>query len=49
MNQAVYILFKEGLRQELVTRDGETVGVVNLMSVFRELLETVSPECYVEW
>jgi CBS-domain-containing membrane protein len=49
MNQAVYILFKEGLRQQLVTRDGETVGVVNLMSVFRELLETVSPECYVEW
>lgn len=49
MNQAVYILFKEGLRQQLVAREGEPVGVLNLMSVFRELLETVGPECYVEW
>jgi CBS domain-containing protein len=49
MNQAIYILFKEGLRQQLVTRDGEPVGVLNLMCVFRELLETVSPECYVNW
>ncbi|HID29210.1 MAG TPA: CBS domain-containing protein [Desulfobacterales bacterium] len=49
MNQAVWILFKEGVRQQLVTRDGEPVGVVNLMCVFRELLETVGPECYVEW
>jgi len=49
MNQAIYMLFKEGLRQQLVTRDGEPVGVLNLMCVFRELLETVSPECYVEW
>ena len=49
MNQAVWILFKEGVRQQLVTKDGEPVGVVNLMCVFRELLETVGPECYVEW
>ena len=49
MNQAVYILFREGLRQQLVTRDGKPVGVLNLMSVFKELLETVSPECYVDW
>jgi hypothetical protein len=49
MNQAVYILFREGLRQQLVTRDGEPVGVLNLMCVFKELLETVSPECYVDW
>ena len=49
MNQAIWILFKEGVRQQLVTRDGETVGVVNLMCVFRELLETVGPECHVHW
>ncbi len=49
MNQAIYILFREGLRQQLVTRDGEPVGVLNLMCVFRELLETVGPECYVKW
>lgn len=41
MNQAIYTLFKENVRQQLVTRDGEIVGVVNLMCVFRELLETV--------
>ena len=49
MNEAIWILFKEGVRQQLVTRDGEPVGVVNLMCVFRVLLETVGPECYVEW
>lgn len=41
MNQAIYTLFKENVRQQLVTRDGKIVGVVNLMCVFRELLETV--------
>ena len=49
MNQAIWILFKEDVRQQLVTRDGETVGVVNLMCVFKALLDTVGPECYVEW
>ncbi len=50
MNQAIYTLFKEGVRQQLVTdRDGKIVGVINLMCVFRELLETVGPECGVEW
>jgi len=49
MNQAIYILFKEGVRQQLVTRDGKVVGVVNLMCVFRELLETIGPECGVTW
>ena len=44
MNQAIYTLFKEGVRQQLVTRDGKIVGVVNLMCVFRELLETIGPE-----
>jgi CBS domain-containing protein len=44
MNQAIYTLFKEGVRQQLVTRDDKIVGVVNLMCVFRELLETIGPE-----
>ncbi len=41
MNQAIYTLFKENVRQQLVTREGKIVGVVNLMCVFRELLETI--------
>ncbi len=50
MNQAVYILFKEGIRQQLVAdQSGKIVGVINLMCVFRELLETVGPECGVHW
>ncbi|KPK30250.1 MAG: hypothetical protein AMK69_03925 [Nitrospira bacterium SG8_3] len=49
MNLAIYILFKEGVRQQLVERDGEIVGVINLMVLLNEFLETVSPECYVKW
>ncbi|OEU83252.1 MAG: hypothetical protein BA865_07900 [Desulfobacterales bacterium S5133MH4] len=47
LNYAIYVLFREGIRQQLVTRDGEVVGMVNLMVVFKELLETVGPECGV--
>ncbi|MDY6986843.1 MAG: CBS domain-containing protein [Thermodesulfobacteriota bacterium] len=49
MNLAIYILFKEGVRQQLVERDGQIVGVINLMVLLNEFLETVGPECYVEW
>lgn len=49
MNLAIYILFKEGVRQQLVERDGKIVGVINLMVLLNEFLETVGPECYVEW
>jgi len=49
MNLAIYILFKEGVRQQLVERDGKVVGVMNLMVLLNEFLETVGPECYVEW
>ncbi len=49
MNLAIYVLFKEGVRQQLVERDGKIVGVINLMVLLNEFLETVGPECYVEW
>ena len=50
INHAIYIMFKENVRQPLVFREGgEIVGVVNLMQIFTELLETVGPECYVDW
>jgi CBS-domain-containing membrane protein len=49
MNLAIYILFKDGVRQQLVERNGEIVGVINLMVLLNEFLETVSPECYVDW
>jgi predicted transcriptional regulator len=49
MNLAIYILFKDGVRQQLVERNGEIIGVINLMVLLNEFLETVSPECYVDW
>lgn len=49
MNHSIFVLFKDGVRQQLVERGGEIVGVINLMVVLTELLETVGPECHVNW
>jgi predicted transcriptional regulator len=49
INQAIYLMFKESVRQPIVVRKGEMVGVVDLMRVFSELLEIAGPECYVHW
>ena len=49
INKAIFVMFKENTRQPLVTREGEIVGVVDLMSVLDELLEIAGPECYVNW
>jgi len=49
MNHAVFVLFKDGVRQQLVERDGKIVGVVNLYVVLTELMEAVGPECHVNW
>jgi len=49
VNHAIYVLFKDGVRQQLVTRDGKIVGVLNLMVIMNQFLDAVGPECYVEW
>ncbi len=49
INQAIYVIFKEDIRQQLVYRGEEVVGVVNLNVLFAELLETVGPECHIYW
>jgi len=49
VNQAIYILFKDSVRQQVVIRDGKIVGVVNLFVVLNQFLEAVGPECYVDW
>jgi CBS-domain-containing membrane protein len=49
INQTIYIMFKKNVRQPLVVRKGEVVGVLDLMRVFSELLEIAGPECYVHW
>jgi|WetSurMetagenome_2_1015567.scaffolds.fasta_scaffold15001_4 CBS domain-containing protein len=49
INQAIYLMFKENVRQPLVVQKGEVVGVIDLMRVFSELLEIAGPECHVHW
>ena len=49
INQAIYVMFKEDVRQPLVLRGKEIVGILDLMGVFNELLEVVGPECFVHW
>ena len=49
LNQAIYLMFRENVRQPLVVRKGEIVGVINLMTIFSELLEVAGPECHVHW
>jgi CBS domain containing-hemolysin-like protein len=49
VNQAIYLMFRENVRQPLVLRNGTVVGVIDLMRVFSELLEIAGPECDVYW
>jgi len=39
INKAIYVMFRENIRQPIVTREGEIVGVVNMMDIFPVLLE----------
>ena len=48
INKAVYLMFKENIRQPLVLRDGMIVGVVTLMCVFEELLSLAGDQCFWE-
>ena len=47
INKAIYIMFKENIRQPMVTRDGKVVGVVRLLEIFEELLEVLGDECFL--
>ncbi|RLB43708.1 MAG: hypothetical protein DRH12_02100 [Deltaproteobacteria bacterium] len=49
INHAIYIMFKEDVRQPLVVRDGEVIGVVTLKAIFDEMIELLGPECGVNW
>jgi len=39
INQAIYVIFKEDVRQQFIYRNGKPVGVVNLITIFSELLK----------
>ncbi len=49
INQAIFAIFKENVRQPLVIRDGETIGVVDSIHIFDELIEIAGPEIGVIW
>ncbi len=49
INHAIYIIFKEDVRQPLVVKDGEVIGVVTLKAIFDEMIELLGPECGVNW
>jgi len=49
INHAIYIMFKEGVRQPLVVKDGEVIGVVTLKAIFDEMIELLGPECGINW
>jgi CBS domain-containing protein len=46
INKAIYLMFREDIRQPLVTREGVVVGVVNLMDILPELLRVAGDECF---
>jgi predicted transcriptional regulator len=48
INKAIYVMFKENVRQPLVTSpEGEIIGVVNFMDIFPVLLEIAGHECFL--
>jgi CBS domain-containing protein len=48
LNKAVYVLFKENIRQPLVVRNGQIVGVINLMDIFPVLLQVAGEVCLLK-
>ncbi|OGQ98902.1 MAG: hypothetical protein A2521_04080 [Deltaproteobacteria bacterium RIFOXYD12_FULL_57_12] len=47
LNKAIFVMFKENIRQPLVSRGDEIIGVVSLMDIFPELLEIAGDECFL--
>jgi len=47
INKAIFIMFKENIRQPLVTRGAEIIGVLSLMDVFPELMKIAGDECFL--
>jgi nucleoside-triphosphatase THEP1 len=48
LNKAVYVMFKENIRQPLVVRDGRIVGVINIMDIFPVLLDLAADQCFIK-
>lgn len=46
INRAIYVMFRENIRQPMVVREGKIVGVVAIMDIFPELLEIAGDVCF---
>lgn len=47
LNKAVYVMFKDNIRQPMVVREGKIVGVISIMDIFPVLLEIAGESCIV--
>jgi predicted transcriptional regulator len=47
INKAIYVMFKENIRQPMVMRDGEIIGLVSIMDIFPALLDVAGDECFL--
>ncbi len=47
INKAIFIMFRENIRQPLVVKDGKIVGVISLMDIFPNLLKIAGDECFL--
>jgi hypothetical protein len=48
INKAIFVMFKENVRQPGVVRDGKLVGIVNLIDIFSDLLEVAGDQCFLK-
>jgi hypothetical protein len=48
INKAVYVMFKENVRQPAVVRNEKIVGIVNMIDVFSVLLEVAGDQCFLK-
>jgi len=47
INKAIYVMFKENIRQPGVVQGDKLIGIVNLIDIFSELLVVAGDECFL--
>lgn len=48
INKAIYVMFKENIRQPMVVRDGKIVAVLSIMDIFPVLLDVAGDKCFLK-
>jgi CBS domain-containing protein len=47
INKAIYVMFKENIRQPMVIRGDQIIGLVNLIDVYPVLIDVAGDECFL--